>query len=786
MSYEVHNFVGGEKLYAVQLNEMDSQIKSTSDAVSETQDALRGIYYTKSIPVTIELDPQASTQNGKYYQADMIGSLYTDALVTNERSFYSAEPYDVKGMSGQITIVLSAVGEFHTTSGRYCLFVDDEGLIIAQRGPEKNIFSYDSVTGKYTAVMSIPKNASGFVWSLNLGDVFESITLNGYEIITTRRDSSEDKEITKADLMWNASILYNKYYSRGFVGQAYQLALATNGNYKYAETPIDVSQYIGFNVVITLSAVGAGHATAGGGACLFINSSGIIISDTEPEKNLYRYDTASGKYIAKIPIPDGADGFLWAMQRDNTIESIGIEGTRYVRGISPRTIAYVSTTGSDDNYGSFISPYASVTKALEAGYRDIRVFGGKYEQIIDLSNVSTDDCGIKISAVEHNNPVVFVPPGNIAKITSATAYSVKVYQATITDTILSDCKYIYMDGVPDPRTEIEISDRHPAQRGNFYRCPDIVRISKCNSVADIESSDDYLWYLNGTTLYFSAPTAPSANSPIVYAHTQAVTLFMLNDTVSKEPQDDPERKFSIELNAIETRFMQMNLKCFQTAVARNCRVVASPLWTGIALNRTQYVELVNCESCCASIDGFGGQNINTSASNPTAHNSFSRLINCWSHDNYDDGYSEHDRSESVIIGGLFEWNGKAGITPSYSEVCTCIDVYSRHNYQGFAMVGPASGESGHTNGRNGSTLICYGCVSDSNTRGTQKKGFVVANNNNSAIFVNCVAMNELRGFCALGDVHMKLIDCRVVSCDADKYTEGSPTVEVITGTAVTA
>lgn len=33
MSYTVHHFVGGEKLYAAQLNEMDEEIKNTSDAI---------------------------------------------------------------------------------------------------------------------------------------------------------------------------------------------------------------------------------------------------------------------------------------------------------------------------------------------------------------------------------------------------------------------------------------------------------------------------------------------------------------------------------------------------------------------------------------------------------------------------------------------------------------------------------------------------------------------------------------------------------------------------------
>ena len=33
MKYTTHNFVGGEKLYATQLNEMDNEIKHTSDII---------------------------------------------------------------------------------------------------------------------------------------------------------------------------------------------------------------------------------------------------------------------------------------------------------------------------------------------------------------------------------------------------------------------------------------------------------------------------------------------------------------------------------------------------------------------------------------------------------------------------------------------------------------------------------------------------------------------------------------------------------------------------------
>lgn len=776
MSYAVHHFVGGEKLYATQLNEMDEEIKRQSD-ISD------GVYHKVSTPVIKNLDPLASAKDGKYYLTETMGVPYTDALVVNGNSFYSEIPYDITNISGTLSITLSAVGEFHSSSGRRCLFTDSSGAVIFQSKAEKEIYTYDQTSDKYSVTFDIPEGASGFVWSLAVGAVIDSIVVDGIETTSTRRDKSKITEYVDILLPWNASRDYNKYYARGYIGQKYTQALLTNGNYMYAEKPIDVSEYAGCDVTITLSAVGAGHATAGGGACLFVDANDIIVSNTEPEKNLYTYDEETGKYTAVMQIPATASGFLWAMQYDNTVESMRVTGVVNGYNDTVRNTAYVSMTGYDTNDGTYAKPFATVTKALEAGYRDIRIFGGIYAQTIDLRKISTDECDIKISAVEHNNPVIFTPSDHIAKVTTATVYSGEVYQATITDEILSSCHYIYMDGVADPGTEITGADIHPSQRGNHYRCPDIVRIVKCNSIAEIEASNDYAWYADGNTLYFTAPSAPSANNPIVYAHTQAVQLFVQNDNVVIEPADKPARKFCIELNAVETRFMQMNLQGFQTATARNCRTVASPVWSGISLNRTQYAELINCESCCCNIDGIGGQNINTTTDNATAHNSFSRIVNCWSHDNYDDGYSEHDRSESIIIGGLYEWNGKAGVTPSYGEVCTCIDVYSRHNYQGFALVGSV-GATGHVNGRNGSTLICYGCISDDNTRGTQQKGFVVMGDGNAAIFVNCAAMNETRGFCALGDVNMKLVNCSVVSCGTDKYTEGNPTIVVSNGTSV--
>ena len=135
------------------------------------------------------------------------------------------------------------------------------------------------------------------------------------------------------------------------------------------------------------------------------------------------------------------------------------------------------------------------------------------------------------------------------------------------------------------------------------------------------------------------------------------------------------------------------------------------------------------------------------------------MTDCWSHDNYDDGYSDHLNNEGTIDGGLFEYND-GGITTSYGSKDVIRNVYSRNNTDGGIIIFGSSSE--------GTEALVQNCICENNS----PNNFVVENGQNrttKGTFINCISINaQSIGYAMKGTgVSMTLIDCKDV---------GSPTV----------
>ena len=147
-------------------------------------------------------------------------------------------------------------------------------------------------------------------------------------------------------------------------------------------------------------------------------------------------------------------------------------------GISGATY-YVSPTGSDVNDGSSKYPLATVDKALEKVANSIYLYGGVYEQTIDLKKCVHKT--LSISRLEIDKEVVFVDADRVLcdEETLVSGYT-KVYKAEVNKTLSSDNIWIFQDSISDESTLISDEERHPLQRGYEYRCPD-TKIEKCTS-----------------------------------------------------------------------------------------------------------------------------------------------------------------------------------------------------------------------------------------------------------------------------------------------------------------
>lgn len=405
---------------------------------------------------------------------------------------------------------------------------------------------------------------------------------------------------------------------------------------------------------------------------------------------------------------------------------------------------YVATNGNDSNPGTYSSPFATVNKALTSGANQIGVFGGIYDQQIDISKSKNNE--LKIFNVTPTKRVIFRDP-NYLLTTSETAVTgyTKVYSATVTKTIATDNIWIYQDGIADPNTLISEQDRHPLQRRFTHRCEDTV-IRKCDAsttsdaLSEIENASEnvFKWYKDGNTLYFSRPSAVTAQNPICYSS-------------GLQLMENKAKQYSLTAIGIETKYMGFALDTLSDARLTDCRCINAFSPSGFRYAQTN-VRLERCEVChtCHSTYGDGISANSEMTNDPDAPQTKCILVDCYSHDNHDDGFSDHVRCESTIIGGLYEYNGKGGITPAMGAHCSCFNTMSRYNHYGFCYtISPTESAD-----RKFGDVICYGTVAIGNDAGYSSIG-----NGNKMWLYDCRAIDNNIGFSTSQSGVLYMVDC---------------------------
>ena len=188
-------------------------------------------------------------------------------------------------------------------------------------------------------------------------------------------------------------------------------------------------------------------------------------------------------------------------------------------------------------------------------------------------------------------------------------------------------------------------------------------------------------------------------------------------------------------------------------------------------DNTLDVRFVRCEAArCKSSNGDGFNGHSSTEGDAFAKTTTCTLIDCWAHDNYDDGYSDHERSETTIIGGLYEYNGKAGVTPSYGSHCTGYNIISRKNINGFFYTGIVAQSEG---GKYGQATF-NNCIAESN----REDGFRLSGTGNNMLLIDCISMNNRYGYVPEGSTNITCIDCKAINNTQDVYN--SPHVTIIT------
>lgn len=336
------------------------------------------------------------------------------------------------------------------------------------------------------------------------------------------------------------------------------------------------------------------------------------------------------------------------------------------------------------------------------------------------------------------------------KIDSGTlvAGTTNVYQTPLSSFPAADHFQLFQHEVFDESTLIPDNERHPLQRGKTYRC-DSTKITRVTSLDAVKTSEGYTFFYD-------------TDAQMLYVKIKEGT------TLAANPVYIPGGS-GISGNDGSVAFEMVNIECWYGSISlRYCHggraidCAAKYAFGGGAWSWEAAigVELIRCEAARAFSGSSTGDGFNahsTTIDPALAKHTVATMINCWSHDNNDDGYSDHERCETTIIGGLFEYNVKAGLTPAFGCHDTIYNAYCRKQVNnGIALVGSATVAEG---GR-GSQIFVIGCICENNTNNYYVSGDKSGADENFGKFVNCISLNGSKyGYLCGTNARIELNNC---------------------------
>ena len=528
-------------------------------------------------------------------------------------------------------------------------------------------------------------------------------------------------------------------------------------DFKLVDSPFEIGDVIGYgadNVVVSSS------ATVSVMYCIFYNES-TEISRLSLQLKAGGFCTHSGT------IPENTTRILIRFQISGVGASISV-GDNYLtkgeinklsewerqsikRGTTVNTTAAVvyvdAVNGNDTNPGTTESAALATFAAAfsKTGVDTTIILIGDTTECL---NIKTKSNQRSVRLIGKRGLVNRIICGT--KIDSGTlvAGTTNVYQTPLSSFSAANQFQLFQHEVFDESTLIPDNERHPLQRGKTYRC-DSTKITRVTSLDAVKTSEGYTFFYD-------------TDAKMLYVKIKEGT------TLAANPVYIPGGS-GISGNDGSVAFEMVNIECWYGSISlRFCHggraidCAAKYAFGGGAWSWEAAigVELIRCEAARAFSGSSTGDGFNahsTTADPALAKHTVATLINCWSHDNNDDGYSDHERCETTIIGGLFEYNVKAGLTPAFGCQDTIYNAYCRKQVNnGIALVGSATAEEG---GR-GSQIFVIGCICENNKNNFYVSGDKSGKDENFGKFVNCISLNGTQyGYLCGANARIELNNC---------------------------
>ena len=475
------------------------------------------------------------------------------------------------------------------------------------------------------------------------------------------------------------------------------------------------------------------------GATTFIICEGFTIPATATHIGIdIRTETTVAAYISNIVLREGSD----ATYKDEYKTSF----------------VYVSPTGNDTTgTGLSDAPYATINKAIDAlsGTGTVVLLAGSYSVPTitpsKVKNITLIGNRPSLSPTgDYTYPIIL----SSSKITGITKTSgrTKIYQATVAGLpALSSFNWAYQDGVADPRSLIDDADRSPQHRGRTNRIQSCARLIKpsatilADALTEMDSTTYPTAFVDSGILYFTIVGGGDGTLADIYL--DASVGLIASTGVTKGSCG------VLNIVGLDIRYGALDLMPFSDAKLKEVSV------TGARNDCINYnvLSFDTLEvSCGGSQNQYNGDGLNG--------HSGARLtsgIDLYAHDNWDDGFSDHEGCSSRLHGGLVEYNGGTGIAPAYGSDHVSYNVVSRRNQQrgtwkpaAYGVIGTPSGASPAESGYD--TLAWFfDCVDIESLTSFSDGGSVASR----AICVNCKSIRPT----TKGYANYKIIDCGYIA-----------------------
>jgi hypothetical protein len=549
---------------------------------------------------------------GKVYQSATVGSTWSDSyLVDNESGVYSE--IDLSDYVGAtITFGLTNRG---TQSFRQILIITDNIIKTA-------IYEY-SLSNDYSFI--VEPNTKLCESHINVA------TFNA----TYKFDGEIPKLTDSVNVLIDKTKALDLYWEYGYI----RVDGTTDGE---SGTDRQISCFFCAPAGSTIKYISeTDHSNVGG--ITFYDKYGTFISGIANNATLGEVATVTAppnsvfaRLSTKTVIIDKSGAVVYS----NLAESVKAVG------VPENVVRYVSTTGSDTNDGrSFSKAYATLGKAIEDKATTIYIKAGIYQA-----------AEVSVGGVEKLEIIVlYESPTTITNHKPKAIFdnSIEMTFSADADTGLRVATY-HTDDTTNHWYRVFVSqDLTPEQSGGqstiynavLWEIIDGVNDRKLKPVLDLQTCNN----TNKSFFY------DHANSK-VYVNSNADGASYFRIRIEEGVTYNFSNINQLNLSDLEFKMLPqwVHLYNVYNGNIKECVFSHCSNTNGVEFERGN-CNVIECESYKNAADGFG-----------IANQGQCNFYYCRGHHNYDDGISHHDGATGVIVGGIYNDNGKAGIGSPYS------------------------------------------------------------------------------------------------------------------------